>query len=49
MLRATHHICGVLTGTLPHASQQNLFLGLPLTLLPEEVVLLLNKGERLCT
>lgn len=38
-LRATHHVCGVLTGTLPHASQQNVFLGLPLELLPEEVVL----------
>ncbi|KAI0806973.1 tRNA-intron endonuclease catalytic domain-like protein [Fomes fomentarius] len=42
-LRAKHHICGVLTGTLPHLSQQNVFLGLPLVLLPEEVVLLLEK------
>ncbi|KIM28957.1 hypothetical protein M408DRAFT_16000 [Serendipita vermifera MAFF 305830] len=43
-LRATHHVCGVLTGTLPHASQQNVFLGLPLELLPEEVVLLVKQG-----
>ncbi|KAI0792859.1 hypothetical protein C8Q75DRAFT_713983 [Abortiporus biennis] len=44
LLRAKHHICGVLTGTLPHVSQQNVFLGLPLILLPEEVVLLLEKN-----
>ncbi|KAI0328123.1 tRNA-intron endonuclease catalytic domain-like protein [Cubamyces sp. BRFM 1775] len=42
-LRAKHHICGVLTGTLPHLSQQNVFLGVPLVLLPEEVVLLIEK------
>ncbi|TFK84520.1 tRNA-intron endonuclease catalytic domain-like protein [Polyporus arcularius HHB13444] len=42
-LRAKHHVCGVLTGTLPHLSQQNVFLGVPLVLLPEEVVLLLEK------
>lgn len=36
-----HHICGVLTGTLPQVSQQNLFLGLPLQLLPEEAAVLL--------
>lgn len=35
---------GVLSGTLPAAAQQNIFLGLPLYLLPEEVVLLLDKG-----
>ncbi|KAI9056901.1 tRNA-intron endonuclease catalytic domain-like protein [Trametes sanguinea] len=43
VLRAKHHICGVLTGTLPHLSQQNVFLGVPLVLLPEEVVLLMEK------
>ncbi|CAL1703693.1 unnamed protein product [Somion occarium] len=43
ILRAEHHICGVLTGTLPHVSQQNVFLGPPLILLPEEVVLLVQK------
>ncbi|KAK7014996.1 tRNA-splicing endonuclease subunit Sen34 [Favolaschia claudopus] len=41
-LRSKHRICGVLTGTLPHLSQQNLFLGVPLVLLPEEVVLLVE-------
>ena len=34
-----------LTGTLPHLSQQNVFLGVPLVLLPEEVVLLIEKRE----
>jgi len=43
-LRSHHHICGVLTGTLPHLSQQNVFLGVPLLLIPEEVVLLVDKG-----
>ncbi|KAH7912124.1 tRNA-intron endonuclease catalytic domain-like protein [Hygrophoropsis aurantiaca] len=41
-LRSQHHICGILTGTLPHLSQQNVFLGVPLLLLPEEVVLLVE-------
>ncbi|KAJ9091119.1 hypothetical protein QFC20_007726 [Naganishia adeliensis] len=41
-LRVTHHICGLATGTLPGVAQQNLFLGLPLVLMPEEVVLLLE-------
>ncbi|KAH9977293.1 tRNA intron endonuclease, partial [Lactifluus volemus] len=39
-LRSEHHICGVLSGTLPHLSQQNVFLGLPMVLIPEELVLL---------
>jgi len=43
VLRSHHHICGALTGTLPHLSQQNVFLGVPLVLMPEEVVLLLEK------
>ncbi|KIK97414.1 hypothetical protein PAXRUDRAFT_227706 [Paxillus rubicundulus Ve08.2h10] len=43
-LRVCHHICGVLAGTLPHLSQQNVFLGVPLLLMPEEVVLLVEKG-----
>ena len=30
---------------MPHLSQQNVFLGLPLILLPEEVVLLVEKGK----
>ncbi|GAA5968223.1 hypothetical protein JCM11641_003777 [Rhodosporidiobolus odoratus] len=41
-LRVQHHICGVLSGTLPQVTQQNVFLGLPLVLLPEEVVLLVR-------
>ncbi|KZV71799.1 hypothetical protein PENSPDRAFT_751474 [Peniophora sp. CONT] len=43
-LRSKHRICGVLGGTLPHLSQQNVFLGLPLLLMPEEVVVLVDKG-----
>ncbi|OCH92658.1 tRNA-intron endonuclease catalytic domain-like protein [Obba rivulosa] len=43
-LRAECHVCGVLMGTLPHLSQQNVFLGVPLVLMPEEVVLLVRKG-----
>ncbi|KAI6045446.1 tRNA intron endonuclease [Pisolithus marmoratus] len=34
----------MLTGTLPHLSQQNVFLGVPLLLMPEEVVFLVQKG-----
>jgi hypothetical protein len=44
LLRSAHHICGNLTGTLPQAAQQNVFLGLPLELLPEEVVCLMKDG-----
>ncbi|KAG8692911.1 tRNA-splicing endonuclease subunit [Ceratobasidium sp. 394] len=43
-LRVVHRICGTLTGTLPSISQQNVFLGVPLTLLPEEVVTLVDTG-----
>lgn len=43
-LRREHHICGVLTGTLPQAPQQNVFLGLPLELMPEEARLLVERG-----
>ncbi|KAG8683413.1 tRNA-splicing endonuclease subunit [Ceratobasidium sp. 395] len=43
-LRTVHRICGTLTGTLPSISQQNVFLGVPLTLLPEEVVTLVDTG-----
>jgi len=46
-LRSKYHICGILTGTLPHLSQQNVFLGIPLVLLPEEVVLLVENGIKL--
>ncbi|RAH79959.1 SEN34 subunit of tRNA-splicing endonuclease [Aspergillus japonicus CBS 114.51] len=43
-LRREHHICGVLTGTLPQIPQQNVFLGLPLKLMPEEARLLVEHG-----
>ncbi|KLO18836.1 hypothetical protein SCHPADRAFT_101584 [Schizopora paradoxa] len=41
-LRSEHRICGLLGGTLPHLAQQNVFLGVPLILMPEEVVLLVQ-------
>lgn len=41
-LRRTHNILGVLVGTLPQAPQQNVFLGLPLQLMPEEARLLVE-------
>lgn len=43
-LREQHRICGLLLGTLPQVAQQNIFLGLPMQLLPEEVVLLVSKS-----
>ena len=42
-LRKTHNILGVLIGTLPQFPQQNVFLGLPLELQPEEACLLAEK------
>lgn len=42
-LRKTHNILGVLIGTLPQFPQQNVFLGLPLELQPEEARLLVEK------
>lgn len=43
-LRREHHICGVLIGTLPQIPQQNVFLAMPLQLMPEEARLLVDKG-----
>ncbi|KAJ5279319.1 tRNA-splicing endonuclease subunit tsp-4 [Penicillium angulare] len=43
-LRREHNTCGVLIGTLPQIPQQNVFLGLPLELMPEEARLLVDKG-----
>ncbi|KAL8661245.1 MAG: hypothetical protein Q9202_005791 [Teloschistes flavicans] len=43
-LRRTHNILGVLIGSLPQSPQQNVFLGLPLELQPEEVRLLVDEG-----
>ncbi|KAF2719364.1 SEN34 subunit of tRNA-splicing endonuclease [Polychaeton citri CBS 116435] len=42
--RAIHNISGVLIGSLPQAPQQNVFLGIPLELMPEEARLLVEKG-----
>lgn len=43
--RRAHNICGVLVGTIPNLSQQNVFLGIPLELMPEEArVLVENKA-----
>ena len=43
-LRREHNICGVLIGSIPQSPSQNLFLGLPLELMPEEAKLLVSKG-----
>ena len=43
-IRREHHICGVLIGSLPQFPQQNIFLGLPLELMPEEARLLVDQG-----
>ncbi|WAQ82615.1 hypothetical protein PtA15_2A932 [Puccinia triticina] len=43
-LRIDYQISGLLTGTLPQLAQQNVFLGLPLQLMPEEVVVLVESG-----
>lgn len=43
-LRREHNIGGVFMGTLPHVPQQNVFLGLPLLLMPEEARILVEKG-----
>ena len=42
-LRRSHHILGVLIGSIPQIPQQNVFLGLPVQLLPEEARLLVEK------
>ncbi|KAG8527573.1 uncharacterized protein KY384_007726 [Bacidia gigantensis] len=43
-LRRKHNILGVLIGTLPQVPQQNIFLGLPVELQPEEARLLVEGG-----
>ena len=43
-LRQKHNILGVLIGTLPQIPQQNVFLGLPLELQPEEARILVEDG-----
>lgn len=42
--RRNHNICGMLIGTIPNLSQQNVFLGIPLELMPEEARVLVEKG-----
>lgn len=42
--RRVHNICGVLIGTIPNLSQQNVFLGIPLELMPEEARVLVERG-----
>jgi tRNA-splicing endonuclease subunit Sen34 len=43
--RKEHRIIGVLLGNIPRSSQQNVFNGLPLCLLPEEAYLLVTSGH----
>ncbi|CAO1614641.1 unnamed protein product [Sympodiomycopsis kandeliae] len=43
-LRSHHRIIGILTGSLPLLPQQNAYLGLPLQLMPEEVLLLTSRN-----
>lgn len=43
-LRREHHICGTAIGTLPLSPSQNLFLGVPIEIMPEEAQLLVEKG-----
>jgi len=43
-LRREHQICGAMVGTLPQSPSQNLFLGLPVEIMPEEAQLLVDKG-----
>lgn len=42
-LRKEYNICGVFMGTLPQVPQQNVFLGIPVQLMPEEARLLVEK------
>lgn len=48
-VRKEYNITGVLVGTMPQAPQQNVFLGLPLELMPEEARLLVSKGVAFIT
>jgi tRNA-splicing endonuclease subunit Sen34 len=44
ILREKYHICGTLTGIVPQVPQQNVFMGLPLELMAEDVDYLLEEG-----
>ncbi|KAK5657714.1 hypothetical protein OQA88_2786 [Cercophora sp. LCS_1] len=43
-IRRYHSTCAILTGTLPQAPTQNIFLGLPIELYAEEARLLIDRG-----
>lgn len=43
--RRAYNICGILIGTIPNLSQQNVFLGVPLELMPEEARVLVEQGH----
>ncbi|KAF2009965.1 SEN34 subunit of tRNA-splicing endonuclease [Aaosphaeria arxii CBS 175.79] len=43
-VRRNHNMCGLLVGTIPNLSQQNVFLGIPLELMPEEARVLVEQG-----
>ncbi|KAF1817039.1 hypothetical protein P152DRAFT_453651, partial [Eremomyces bilateralis CBS 781.70] len=43
-LRRHHNVCGVLIGSLPQVPSQNVFMGLPLELMPEEARVLVERG-----
>lgn len=43
--RRTYNITGVLIGTIPNLSQQNVFLGIPLELTPEEARVLVEQDH----
>jgi tRNA-splicing endonuclease subunit Sen34 len=42
--RRNHNVCGMLIGTIPNLSQQNVFLGIPVELMPEEARVLIETG-----
>ncbi|KAG4216613.1 hypothetical protein PC116_g34906, partial [Phytophthora cactorum] len=42
-LRKNHNICSVFVGTIPQNPQQNIFMGLPIELMPEEAQVLVDK------
>lgn len=43
-LRRSHNICSVFVGTIPQNPQQNIFMGLPIELMPEEAQVLVDKN-----
>ncbi|KAI1780153.1 SEN34 subunit of tRNA-splicing endonuclease [Hypoxylon cercidicola] len=43
-VRRHHNICSVFVGTIPQNPQQNIFMGLPIELMPEEAQVLVDKS-----